>query len=129
MLEYASRILVPLSKSIINLYSKSGFIISDGYDRIVIGKRGPYIEFQNNQLYWSQIYVPDDQLWRLDNSSVYYIEYRTISDNIKIYFQQRIVDYADYKIGKYYISPFELYLNNGTCIISSKDNYETEESY
>lgn len=129
MVDYSSRLLVPLSKTLINLYSKSGSIISDGYNRIVIGKRGPYVELQDDQLYWSQIYVPYYQFWRIDNPTSYYIEYRTISDNIKIYFQQRIVDYADYKIGLYYISPFDLYISSGNCIISSKDEYETQESY
>jgi len=32
------------------------------------------------------------------------------NSNIKIYFQQKPVNYADYKPFMYYISPFEIYL-------------------
>ena len=126
---YLSRISIPLSKNNIKLYTKNNGIVSDGYDRIVIGKRGPYIEFNNTQLYWSQIFIPEDQFWRLESTSSYYIEYRTIIDNVKIYYQQKLVNYADYKIGLYYISPFDLYLDNGLCTIISGDEHEIESCY
>lgn len=53
---------------------------------------------------------------------MFFIEYRACpdSDYIKVYFQKRVVDYADYKIGKYYISPFSLHLENGEQIIEEK---------
>jgi hypothetical protein len=40
--------------------------------------------------------------WRENNNEVYYWEYRT-EDNVKIYEQIRKVQYADYKLGHYYV--------------------------
>ena len=28
--------------------------------------------------------------------------------NVKVYWQKKTVDYADYRVGRYYISPFDL---------------------
>jgi len=93
-------------------FTASGLHVASGYQRVVFGKRGPYIEFQKGQVLKHNIHVPDNEKWRLDasqNCKVYYYEYRTNEDNVMIYLQKKTVDYADYKVGLVYISPFDLY--------------------
>ena len=99
--------------------TKSGKAVAIGYERIVIGKRGPYIEFTNAQIIKSAISVPTDEYWRVSDSNAFYIEYRTRDIyNVKIYYQKKVVDYADYKIYFYYISPFDLKTDDLDVIIN-----------
>ncbi len=93
-------------------YTKSGLLVATGYDRIVIGDRGPYIEFNDTQINIENFHIPKAEEYRMTSDSVYYIEFRSLDDcNVKVYFQLKEVDYADYKIGKLYISPFSLKTN------------------
>jgi len=89
-----------------NLYTKSGLLVAKGYERIVHGGRGDYIEITVESIIWESIYIPKERKWKVDNiGKIWYIEYRTRRDNVKVYFQKRLVEYADYKIGYFYISP------------------------
>jgi hypothetical protein len=91
--------------------------LAKGYERIVIGDRGPYIEFVKDQILLENMYIPEVETKRLNNNIYYYIEYRSNdSSNVKIYYQKKLVSYADYKIGLFYISPFDL-LADGKIII------------
>ena len=38
------------------------------------------------------------------NKNVYYYEYRTTVGNLKLYYQRKTVTYADYIVGKWYVS-------------------------
>jgi hypothetical protein len=107
---YEERLKIPiLGNQNTKFYTKSGLPIANGYIRIVIGKRGPYIEFDENQLISENIIIPTKEQYRLYSDKVYYVEWRTIDEcNVKIYFQLKKVDYADYVEGLYYISPFDL---------------------
>jgi len=90
-------------------YSHSGLILAKGYKRIVYGNRGPYIEFEDKYIKFDNIYIPNNANWRLNSNKSFYIEYRSKCESfVKIYFQKKLVSYANYKIGKYYISPYEL---------------------
>ncbi len=95
------------------LYTVNKFFLTCGYIRVVCGERGPYVEINPDQIYTPNIFIPPNQEWRLDpqySDKVYYTEYRSKCDAyVKIYFQRQRVKYADYKVGKYYISPFDLY--------------------
>lgn len=103
------------------LYTKDNIQISNGYNRIVIGGRGPYVEFTDNQILFKSFYIPKEQLYRLTDRRVYYIELRSVGEsNIKLYYQLQTVAYADYKIGMLYISPHDLYLSTGECMATSK---------
>ena len=108
------------------LYTKMGEMVSIGYERIVFGKRGPYVEFDRYQIQEKKLYIPTDQLYRLSDPKVFYIEFRTLdSSNTKVYYQLRNVAYADYKIGYFYISPFDLQKNtNEPCMKSMDINLE-----
>lgn len=89
-------------------YTKVGFLVARGYNKIVIGERGPYIEFTKTQIIRENIFIPDNQKWRINSPKAYYIEYRSKRDYVKIYFQKKLVQYADYQVGFYYISPEDL---------------------
>jgi len=101
-----------------NFYTMSNTLVASAYRRVVIGKRGPYVEFHHGDIKWNEFYVPKDVEYRLDNNVVYYDEWRSIDNShIKLYLQKRTVAYADYKIHMCYISPFELYTEGLTPVI------------
>lgn len=94
------------------LYTLSGSPISDGYDRIVVGDYGAFIEFSRS-VFSDSFIVQPGQEYRIDDEryskNVKYI-WLTINDgsDIKIYFQKKGVTYADYKPGRYYVSVHEV---------------------
>ncbi len=88
------------------LHTIDGTHIATGYQRIVVGERGAYIELSAEQINHAAFQIPANAEWRLTSSNAYYIEYR--SDDaacVKLYHQRRLVDYADYRIGMYYLAP------------------------
>lgn len=128
MTDYRDRIGIPHDGDAnLKLYTKSGEHISTGYTRIVFGGRGPYIEFEEHHLIRKSIYLPPDLKWKL-TSNVYYFEFRSKLDYVKLYFQRKEVDYADYKVDKYYISPFELYDELLDPLIESLRKKKDDES-
>lgn len=119
--EYIKRLSIPIIGDDQTIFTDEfGNIIAKGYTRIVIGDRGPYIEFKPIQLYGEKIYLPKNQEWRVNSTKAYYVEYRTLNSNIKIYYQLKLVKYADYKLKMCYISPFELYVYNQVIITRKK---------
>lgn len=108
---YRRRLILPeeVGEDEVIFYTKSGLEVARWYERVVIGDRGPYIEFCGEMLTKDGIYIPEDQKWRIKNALCYYVEWRTKDEcNVKIYNQKRKVNYADYQIGCWYISPFDL---------------------
>ncbi len=118
-MKYEKRLKISLIGNLDTIfYTKKGLHVANGYTRIVLGKRGPYIEFDENQIIKSNIHIPPKESYRLYSDLVYYIEFRTNDDcNVKIYFQLKEVEYVDYKIGYYYISPIDLKTNKFETII------------
>ena len=87
-------------------------VIATGYDRIVTGDYGAYLEIKEKDIIKDSIIIKRGQEYRLEpkyKNNVKYLWY-TAKDNsnIKIYYQQRTVAYADYKVGYYYIDPKEV---------------------
>lgn len=117
MTDYKKRLNLPLEGSEdIQFFTKSGTLVSKGYTRVVIGERGPYIEFNRNQVKGKNFSIPVTAKYRLTDKRVYYIEARSKDESlVKIYYQKKTVKYADYKLGMCYISPFDL----------TSDKYET----
>ena len=103
----SQRIKIPIiSESCIKFYTKNGLLLANGYTRVVIGGRGPYIEFSCDQIEHDNIYIPKHAEHKLKNSMSYYWEYRSKDKcNVKLYDQKMEVSYADYKVGMWYISP------------------------
>lgn len=105
----------------VELFSKEGMPLCSGYKRIVVGGRGPYVEFTDEHINFKSFHVPKDQLYRLTDRRVYYVELRSIDEsNVKLYYQLQTVAYADYKIGMFYISPYDLFFSTGKCLATSK---------
>ena len=101
-----------VSGSATPLYTLNGTQICNGYDRIVIGDYGAFIEFSQEHIA-SNFAVKKGQEYRINDekykNNVKYI-WLTINDksDIKIYFQKKKVLYADYKPKKYYVSVHEV---------------------
>ena len=101
-----------------NFYTKTGLLIATAYRRVVIGKRGPYVEFHFTDIKWNEFYIPSDLRYRADSKVVYYEEWRSLdSAYVKLYLQKRKVSYADYQIHRMYISPFDLFTEGMTPVI------------
>jgi len=91
------------------LCTKDGLAIAYRFNRIVHGGRGAYVEIPNNKVVLQNLYLPEGQEWRIGNIDVYYVEMRSLCEtNAKFYFQQKLVEYADYQIGCWYVSPRDL---------------------
>jgi len=108
---YRERLLVPeiSDGSLTEFRTKDGTLVAKGYERIVIGGRGPYVEFHPGQIVPSGLRLAPGQEWRKGPGRHYYAEHRSKDEaNVKFYEQIRTVDYADYRPGYWYASPFEL---------------------
>lgn len=100
---YAEQIRLPLSGEKVKLTNEYGTIIATGYNRIVVGDYGPYVEITPDQIVKDNI----EQRWPgIPSREVKYIWMQTSDEEkTKIYYQQNIVPYADYKPGMYYVDP------------------------
>lgn len=104
----------------LKFYSPKGLLLATGYTRVVIGKRGPYVEFEQKHIHWIHFFIPGSETYRQTNSIVFYLEYRSFdSANVKLYLQKRRVAYADYKIGFCYIAPSDLLRDDMQPVIIS----------
>jgi hypothetical protein len=113
--DYQERLRIPLEGNDHTRFETgTGLHVASGYTRVAIGGRGPYIEFLLGHLIWDNLHIPDGEKYRLDHpwkDRVYYVEWRTNDEsNVKVYDQKKTVDYADYKVGLFYISPFDLFV-------------------
>lgn len=95
-------------------FTHSGTWVATGYLRVVIGDRGPYLEFEERHLLLSAFEVPEAEAYRLwhrgrENPEVFYVEHRSRdAARVMLYEQLKGVAYADYRVGLYYISPADL---------------------
>ena len=86
------------------LYLTDGSLFATKYNRVVHGGRGDYIELEKDHI------VPE-LISKFGNNlngtyDFYYLWLHPIDKpQYKVYYQLKTVKYADYKIGKYYISP------------------------
>lgn len=111
---YKERLILPEEppEDEVIFYTKCQFEVARHYERVVIGERGPYVEFYGEMLTKDGIFIPENEKWRITNENCYYVEWRTKDKSYtKIYNQKKVVDYADYKIGRWYISVFDLTSN------------------
>lgn len=89
----------------------NGTLFANGYERIVIGDYGAFIEISEDQIIKGSLKVAEGQEYRFEdqykNCKYYWL---TVSDgsNIKIYLQRNTVNYADYRVGFYYVSVYEV---------------------
>ena len=97
------------------IHSIDGTLISNGYNRIVIGDYGAFIEFDKNQVVKSNLKVKSGQEYRINNPKYSeHVKYCWLTPNdgsdMKVYFQKRTVGYADYNVDMFYVSPYEILL-------------------
>jgi hypothetical protein len=90
----------------IALYFKDGTPFASGYERVVHGGRGAYVELTKEEILVSlkshfDTKVPEE----ITPEPFFYHWLDPIGRTEKIYWQINTVKYADYKIGYYYISP------------------------
>jgi len=90
--------------------------IATDFIRVVRGDRGAYVEFYPEQIIAENLHMPEDAKWRIKSKNAYYVEYRTNADNVKIYYQRKLVDYADYKLKLIYIALGDLYTDSGLAL-------------
>lgn len=91
------------------LYLKDGTLLASKYGRIVVGNYGAFIEIDKKDIEVDKLTTRKGEEYR--ESDKYNVKYywKTVGDTeAKIYEQVGGVDYADYKPGKYYISPYEV---------------------
>lgn len=102
--------------------TKGGQIFAVGYERVVYGDHGPYVEFRREQIRCTL-----QRKFDRDPPSGAYYEwlYPVGEPSVKVYLQRRAVKwldnppaggfmgnrrdgYADYRVGMIYVSPFDL---------------------
>lgn len=96
-----------------DLYTLSGTKIAAGYRRVVIGDYGAFIEFSKEQAVEEKLHCKKGQEYRyLDTRFIGHVKYLWLTakddSDTKIYLQKKTVDYADYRPGFYYVSPYEV---------------------
>ena len=105
-----------LEGDVIPCYTLSGTLIATGYKRIVIGDYGAFIECSQEQIAADNIRIQPGQEYRLLDERFrerckYFWYTAKDSSEIKLYFQQKTVSYADYRPGMWYFSPYEVMCN------------------
>lgn len=97
------------------IYSKSGILICNKLvSRIyVCGDYGIFLEANREDMVLCNLKVKEGQEYRIHDKryseNIKYYWYSPITGNdVKIYYQQKTVEYADYLVGKYYFSPYEV---------------------
>jgi len=96
-----------------SLRTSYGTIVCDGYERIVVGDYGAFVEFNGKQANSKLFKIKQGQEYRIHDpkysKNVKY-EWFTINDknDIKIYKQKKAVLYADYKPKMYYVNVHEV---------------------
>ena len=105
-----------------SLYSKSGYLICEHYDRIVVGDYGAFVEFSVAPV---EFVTKHGQEYRHDpkyaNVKYYWLTLPK-DDSVKIYHQKKEVTYADYKPEKYYVSVHEVTTFVGAMLGTVKPN-------
>lgn len=96
------------------LETRSGTVIASGYNRIVIGDYGAFVEFSRVQALMRHLKIKEGQVYRVEDPRyAEHIKYLwlTASDgsDVKVYEQKRPVGYADYKPGMLYVSVYEVF--------------------
>jgi hypothetical protein len=90
------------------IFDSDNNIIAFRFTRIVVGDYGAFIEFDEIDANHEIFQIPENQRFRLSSNFCGKYLWMT-TGKTKIYKQLRTVSYADYLVGKYYISPFEVH--------------------
>ena len=91
----------------IPVYFKDGTLFASDYIRIVHGGRGDYMELKKEDIVvkLKSHFIQELPKNLPTTESYYYYYLEPIGRTEKVYWQNRKVKYADYKIGLFYIDP------------------------
>lgn len=103
-----------VSGDTIPLETANGTVITNGYNRIVIGDYGAFVEFSRVQACMRRLEIKEGQMYRAkDPRYAEHVKYLWLTaddgSNVKVYEQKRPVEYADYKSGMLYVSVYEVF--------------------
>lgn len=87
------------------VYLLDGTLFANGFNRVVHGERGDYVEFEDKHILLPLISKFGNDILKDDIDTYYWWLYPENHFETKVYLQRKTVKYADYKIGKYYVSP------------------------
>lgn len=98
------------------LFTTKGTRVATGYKRIVVGDYGAFVEIPVDKVKKKVIVCQPGQEYRYEDpkyrDNVKYFWYTVLDgSNVKLYFQQKKVIYADYEPGYVYVSPYEIETN------------------
>lgn len=88
-----------------NIYLLDGTLFALGFNRVVHGKRGDYVEFEENQILLPLFSKFGNDISKDDLDIYYWWLFPEGHPEVKVYLQKKTVKYADYKVGKLYVSP------------------------
>lgn len=110
-----------------HFFTSRGTLVAKGYIRVVYGDHGAYLEFLQSQLVWEG--------WERERAGVGYYDkwYAKDGSRLMLYDQRRTVEglpnppagprsfkgdrkegYADYRVGRYYLSPYDVTMRKVT---------------
>lgn len=95
------------------LFDLNGVQICAKYERIVIGDYGAFVEIADADMCKANLCLQPGQEYRVSEpryaDHVKYVWWTTINGSgPKLYEQKRTVPYADYRVGYWYVSPFDV---------------------
>lgn len=88
-----------------NVYLPDGTLFATGFNRVVHGGRGDYVEFEEKQILLPLISKFGNDISKDDLDIYYWWLFPKGHPEVKVYLQKKTVKYADYKVGKLYVSP------------------------
>lgn len=96
------------------LETRNGTVIANGYNRIVIGDYGAFVEFSHVQADMCRLKIKEGQSYRIEDPRyAEHVKYLWLTaddgSDVKVYEQKRPVEYADYKPGMLYVSVYEVF--------------------
>lgn len=87
------------------IYLKDGTLFAEGFNRVIHGGRGDYVEFEQNQILLPLLSKFGNDIKHDDLDIYCWWLYPEGHPEVKVYLQRKTVKYADYIINKYYVSP------------------------
>lgn len=93
------------------LYLPTGGLFATGYQRVVFGDRGPYVEFTRGQIVAQLVskFANATDALPPENAAMYFVWLcPRDAPKVKVYWQVRPVEYADYRRGLCYVWPYQL---------------------
>lgn len=98
------------------IYSLDGILLANKSQRVVIGDYGAFVEVLDEDIVKENLIIKQGQEYRInDDRYAKHVKYFWYCPKTgyptKIYYQQKTVEYADYRVGCWYFSPYEIIIN------------------